>query len=111
MFVPATGERVWTVLNPNLSAPMKFAFVADFSGGELADIALPFGALGNSISVGGRAPLTPAPGLASLPQAAAVGRFDGAAAGAEVLTWNGANLFKSSLTIPTPVRQSRQGLR
>jgi hypothetical protein len=46
-----------------------------------------------------------------LPTALAIGRFDAAAAGAEVLFWQGNGFYKSSLNAPTPVQQSRQDMR
>jgi hypothetical protein len=89
---------------------MKGAFAADFNGDGSTDIALSIGGAW-TVSLNARADPTAAPGLAALPNAFAVGRFDGAAAGAEVLFWQGNGFFKTSLTHATPVQQGRQDMR
>jgi hypothetical protein len=110
MFVPALSAHAWTPLRPKLNNTMKGAFAADFNGDGATDIAFTIGAAWE-ISLNARANPTPAPGLTALPIALAIGRFDGAAAGAEVLFWQGNGFYKSSLKAPTPVQQSRQDMR
>lgn len=111
MFAPALGAHAWTPLRPKLNNTMKGAFAADFNGDGATDIAFTTGGAAWQISLNARANPTPAPGLTALPIALAIGRFDGAAAGAEVLFWQGNGFYKSSLNAPTPVQQSRQDMR
>ena len=110
MFAPALGAHVWTPLRPKLNNTMSGAFAADFDGDGATDIAFMSGAAWQ-ISLNARANPTAAAGLTALPNALAIGRFDGAAAGVEVLFWQGNGFFKSSLKTPTPVQQSRQDMR
>ena len=110
MFVPALGAHAWTPLRPKLNNTMNGAFAADFNGDGATDIALTIGGIWQ-VSLNARANATSAPGLTALPDALAIGRFDGPAAGAEVLVWQGNGFFKTSLKNPTPVQQSRQDMR
>jgi len=110
MFVPALTAHAWTPLRPKLNNTMKGSFAADFDGDGATDIAFTIGQAWE-ISLSARANPSPASGLTSLPGALAIGRFDGAAAGAEVLFWQGNVFFKTSLKSTTPARQSRQDMR
>jgi hypothetical protein len=110
MFTPALSAHAWTPLRSKLNNTMKGAFAADFNGDGATDIAFTIGAAWE-ISLNARTNPTLAPGLTALPIALAIGRFEGAAAGAEVLFWQGNGFYKSSLKAPTPAQQSRQDMR
>jgi hypothetical protein len=110
MFAPAASPHAWAPLRPKLTNTMNGAFAADFNGDGATDIAF-FTQGAWEISLNARANQTPAPGLRFLPSALAIGRFDGAAAGAEVVFWQGNGFYKTSLKIPDPVQQSRQDMR
>jgi hypothetical protein len=62
-----------------------------------------------SVSLNARSDPFPAFGLTTLPDALAVGRFDGTAA--EVIFWFGNAFYKTSLQAPSPAQQSRQDMR
>jgi hypothetical protein len=109
MFTPSGGSHQWTPLRSKLTNTIKGLVVADFDGDGKADIA---GLVSNvwKMSKGGTDDWTTVPGLSSLSNAIAIGRFDDQA-GADVLTWNNDLFNLSSYFVATPQRQSRQGMR
>jgi FG-GAP-like repeat len=109
MFTPSGRSHQWTPLRSKLTNTIKGLVIADFDGDGKADIA---GLVSNvwKMSKDGTDDWTTVPGLSSLSNAIAVGRFDDQG-GSDVLTWNGELFELSSFFVSAPQRQSRQGMR